>query len=629
MKKAGFLQRAAASVLSLVLAVGGIPSSVLAADTSEAKVSFRIVQQITGDTPKEETDFSYVIASQSESAPLPVDCTATLTIDSSGTSEISGFEITFTEPDTYSYTISQQEDSRNVENGYTHDDTVYHVKVDVVRDMQGNLIATYEVYKDGNTGKSDNILFVNQYEEPQPVTELETESETETELETEKPKVTMTFEKIDAETGDGLSGAILRVVDESGAVVDEWTSNGSTHTIKDQLIDGETYRLVEMSAPSGYKFAKDIEFTAAQDANVVMADEAKPKDQKEDGFVTVTKQLICNGNIIGARDQVFYVSLYEDPECTYRVTDVKPLEFQMTSDVTAVFDGLEPGTTYYIGESDENGVDIESGMVDDGTLFYTDFIQGQAVTADVQAQAPNIQFENDFLEVPSEFYREGQVVVTKKLVDADGNAEESYETFYAGVFADPEFTTLSDEVLSNVIPLQMNGASETNGIFRTVLADNVTIDLYVTEVDANGVPVSQNEDFAYEVTVEGSAVSLNEVNAIAQTMITNQELPEETEPESGQTEIETESEAQTEVQSETESEAQTEIQTEIQTDLQTEKQTTSQTEKQTASQTEKQTTTSVKTGDETPVRFYVTLLAAAAVILTASLESKRRRNKRS
>jgi hypothetical protein len=382
-------------------------------------------------------------------------------------------------------------------------------------------------------------------------------------------------------------------------MVDEWTSNGSTHTIKDQLIDGETYRLVEMSAPSGYKFAKDIEFTATQDANVVMADEAKPKDQKEDGFVTVTKQLICNGNIIGARDQVFYVSLYEDPECTYRVTDVKPLEFQMTSDVTAVFDGLEPGTTYYIGESDENGVDIESGMVDDGTLFYTDFIQGQAVTADVQAQAPNIQFENDFLEIPSEFYREGQVVVTKKLVDADGNAEESSETFYAGVFADPEFTTLSDEVLSNVIPLQMNGASETNGIFRTVLADNVTIDLYVTEVDANGVPVSQNEDFAYEVAVEGSAVSLNEVNAIAQTMITNQELPEETEPESDpeptpQTEIETESEAQTEVQSETESEAQTEIQTEIQTELQTEKQTTSQTEKQTASQTEKQTTTSVR-----------------------------------
>jgi hypothetical protein len=270
-------------------------------------------------------------------------------------------------------------------------------------------------------------------------------------------------------------------------------------------------------------------------------------------------------------------------------------------------------------------------------LFYTDFIQGQAVTADVQAQAPNIQFENDFLEIPSEFYREGQVVVTKKLVDADGNAEESYETFYAGVFADPEFTTLSDEVLSNVIPLQMNGASETNGIFRTVLADNVTIDLYVTEVDENGVPVSQDEDFAYEVAVEGSAVSLNEVNAIAQTMITNQELPEETEPESGQTEIETELEAQTEVQSETESEAQTEVQseteseaqTEIQTELQTEKQTTSQTEKQTASQTEKQTTTSVKTGDETPVRFYVTLLAAAAVILTASLESKRRRNKRS
>jgi hypothetical protein len=351
-----------------------------------------------------------------------------------------------------------------------------------------------------------------------------------------------------------------------------------------------------------------------------MSDEKKPENQKENGFVSVTKQLICNGDIIGARDQVFYVALYENPECTYRVTEIKALEFKMASEVTAVFDGLEPGTTYYLGESDGNGVSIESGKVDDGTIFYTDFVQGQEVTAAALAETPNIAFENDFLEIPREFYREGQVIVTKKLVDEDGNEKESTETFYAGIFDDPEFTTLSSQVLTNVLELQMNGASEVSATVRVVLTDNTTTNLYVTEVDANGIPVSQDADFAYDVTVEGSSVSLDASNTIAETTITNQELPEETEPESTP-----ETTPQTEIESETESETQTELQTEVQT----ESQTTPQTEKQTTSQTEKQTTTSVKTGDETPVTLYVTLLAAAAVILIVSLELKRRKNKRS
>jgi hypothetical protein len=448
----------------------------------------------------------------------------------------------------------------------------------------------------------------------------------------------MTFEKTDAETGEQISGAVLRVVDENSAIVDEWTSNGSIHTIEDQLIEGETYRLVEISAPAGYKYARDIEFTAAQDAKVVMADEAKPKDQDETGSITVTKQLMCNGDIIGARDQVFYVALYEDPECTYRVTEIKPLDFVMTSEVTAVFDGLEAGKTYYLGEADVNGINLVSGVVDDGTLFYTDFIQGQAVTAAAGADESDIKFLNEFYEIPYEFYIEGRLIITKKLEDADGNADESFETFYAGVFEDPECTILCEQVSVNLVELSLNGASEASATVRMVLSDTETINLYVTEVDANGIPVSQDPDFAYNVTVAGSSVSLNIDNTTAETTIINQELPEETEPESSPEpapRTETESEPQTETESalqtesETESESQTELQTEPQTELQTEPQTSPQTEKQTASQTEKQTTTSVKTGDETPVRLYVTLLAAAAVILTASLVFKRRRNKRS
>jgi pilin isopeptide linkage protein len=607
--------------MALILTVGMIPFRIFAAEAPTATAVLEVESQIIGDDTPEDAEFTFVLTADDAGTPMPSSDRLTIRGSSTGKFE----PITYDRVGVYTYTVHQQDGQLP---DYTYDQSVYHVTVTVINTDDGNLSAGMFAQRNDESAKSGDVVFRNEYQAPETESETtletETEPQTETELETEKPKVSMTFEKIDAATGDGLSGAVLRVVDENGAIVDEWTSNASIHTIKNQLIDGETYRLVELNAPSGYKFAKDIEFTAEQDAQVVMSDEKKPENQKENGFVSVTKQLICNGDIIGARDQVFYVALYEDPECTYRVTEIKALEFKMASEVTAVFDGLEPGTTYYIGESDGNGVSIESGKVDDGTIFYTDFVQGQEVTAAVQAETPNIAFENDFLDIPREFYREGKVIVTKKLVDEDGNEKESTETFNAGIFDDPEFTTLSSQVLTNVLELQMNGASEVSAIVRVVLTDNTTTNLYVTEVDANGIPVSQDADFAYDVTVEGSSVSLDASNTIAETTITNQELPEETEPESTP-----ETTPQTETESESESETESETQTELQTEVQTESQTTPQTEKQTTSQTEKQTTTSVKTGDETPVTLYVTLLAAAAVILIVSLELKRRKNKRS
>jgi cobalamin biosynthesis Mg chelatase CobN len=251
-------------------------------------------------------------------------------------------------------------------------------------------------------------------------------------------------------------------------------------------------------------------------------------------------------------------------------------------------------------------------VVDDGTVFYTDFIQGQAVTAATGADVPNLKFLNEFYEIPYEFYIEGRVVITKKLEDTDGNAIDSSETFYAGVFEDPEFTTLCDSVSANVVALPMNGTSEASDTVRMVLSDAETIHLYVTEVDANGTPVSRNADFAYDVTITGSSVSLNTDHTTAETTIINRVEVEQPEtkstiaPRNGpETEPETDSESQTGLQ------------------------TTPQTEKQTADQTEKQTQASVKTGDDTPVVRYVTLLVVAAVILVISLGLVCRRRRKS
>ena len=94
--------------------------------------------------------------------------------------------------------------------------------------------------------------------------------------------------KISLTDGKELEGAKLQVTDESGKVVDSWTSGKEAHIIK-ELVVGQKYTLTETKPADGYVTAESITFT--------IEDTAKPQkiEMKDD----VTKVEISKTDISG------------------------------------------------------------------------------------------------------------------------------------------------------------------------------------------------------------------------------------------------------------------------------------------------------------------------------------------
>ncbi|MGI6204056.1 MAG: SpaA isopeptide-forming pilin-related protein [Anaerovoracaceae bacterium] len=110
-------------------------------------------------------------------------------------------------------------------------------------------------------------------------------------------KHSVTFRKVDADSGDALTGAELELVSgssEDGESIESWTTDGNDHAIS---LPAGTYTLVERAAPEGYDTADPITFrvddegmihvitdgveSVAQEAEVTMEDESIPVTPSE------------------------------------------------------------------------------------------------------------------------------------------------------------------------------------------------------------------------------------------------------------------------------------------------------------------------------------------------------------
>ena len=82
-----------------------------------------------------------------------------------------------------------------------------------------------------------------------------------------KVSVNVPVNKTDFNTKSSLKGAVIEAKNSSGKVIDRWTSNGSTHVIKN--LNPGTYTVGEVSAPNGYNLNKNkITFVIDNDGNI-------------------------------------------------------------------------------------------------------------------------------------------------------------------------------------------------------------------------------------------------------------------------------------------------------------------------------------------------------------------------
>ncbi len=94
--------------------------------------------------------------------------------------------------------------------------------------------------------------------------------------------------KIDATTGDALSGATFQLLDNQGKLITEWVSTENYHVIKN--LPNGTYTLKEVEAPDGYIISKDTVTIEINDQNrdVVVKMENQPIE-KEVSILKVDK----------------------------------------------------------------------------------------------------------------------------------------------------------------------------------------------------------------------------------------------------------------------------------------------------------------------------------------------------
>ena len=193
--------------------------------------------------------------------------------------------------------------------------------------------------------------------------------------------------KTDLVTGEEIEGAELKVIDEDGNVIDEWTSTKEPHKVVG-LEENKKYKLVEITAPYGYEITEEIEFTVSEDK------ETQRVEMKDMPILQNIKLVKIDSNTKEVIKDKFTFGIYEDAECTKLIKEVKSDK----ENGTVLFENVRYGI-YYIKEiaapkgyvlSDKV---IKVEMNDKGTFIDNEKVESEDSTY-------TLEFENVPVDTP-------------------------------------------------------------------------------------------------------------------------------------------------------------------------------------------------------------------------------------
>ena len=276
------------------------------------------------------------------------------------------------------------------------------------------------------------------------------------------------------------------------------------------------YLLVQNSGESEYgtvsPFLAAIPYVTdgGRKSDLTVEPKAQAPVKEADGRIEVTKktgymdpEALEVVDLIPA-DAVYYVGIFQDKagKVPYGTDYIKEIHMKGVGTGTAVFENLQEGT-YYIFETDSNGnaYIVDEVQADAPYTWVCQLENGssQEVTLDGKAETPagSVAFYNLYYDLPSGFFYQGSINIEKKVI-VDGKQKTVSDTFYAGVFRDKEGTDLYQN-----IELVQNGTVTVNVPLGGESGDE-TITYYVYETDKDGNLIDK-DSFGYVVSGEGKA----------------------------------------------------------------------------------------------------------------------------
>ena len=232
-----------------------------------------------------------------------------------------------------------------------------------------------------------------------------------------------------------------------------------------------------------------------------------PRGYRYTATLTITKKLQNSDGEAEAASKTFYAGIYRTADYSDTPTII-PITLNYSSEGYERRRILLPGTddlTYYIAEVNEQGERITA----DSEFGYN-------VTID-QPQVTIRKGENASVTITNRAKISHVTLYVTKKVYKGTSQQAVNETFYAGLFKDPEFT----ELYTDPIPLELKGKSELTLKLTLSLGSAAGTKIYVAEVDKDGNVIKNCKEFGYDIRIVNAAAVFTQERTEVQSIILN------------------------------------------------------------------------------------------------------------